>query len=158
MMTPLYALSLLQTLFGVAMFVSSVFIILLVLVQRGRGGGLAGALGGMGGQSAFGAKAGDQFTWITWIAGFVWVFICIGAVAALNHPGNKFGDAGPNTTLSGAGAGTGAATTEDSITPTDDAGGAATSPAGTADPAAGAGAAGSSDSGSSPGANENGDQ
>jgi preprotein translocase subunit SecG len=33
----------------------ALFLILLVLVQRGRGGGLAGALGGAGGQSAFGA-------------------------------------------------------------------------------------------------------
>ena len=41
------------------------FLILLVLIQRGRGGGLAGAFGGMGGQSAFGTKAGDLFTRIT---------------------------------------------------------------------------------------------
>ena len=41
------------------LFIASGFIILLVLVQRGKGGGLTGALGGMGGQSAFGAKAGD---------------------------------------------------------------------------------------------------
>ena len=41
------------------------FLILVVLVQRGRGGGLAGAFGGAGGTSAFGAKTGDVFTWIT---------------------------------------------------------------------------------------------
>ena len=41
------------------------FLILVILLQRGRGGGLAGAFGGAGGSSAFGAKTGDVFTWIT---------------------------------------------------------------------------------------------
>lgn len=43
----------------------AVALILLVLVQRGRGGGLIGAFGGPGGSSAFGAKTGDVFTIIT---------------------------------------------------------------------------------------------
>ena len=55
----------------------AVFLILIILVQRGRGGGLAGALGGPGGSSAFGAKAGDAFTKITmWTAG-IWILLCI---------------------------------------------------------------------------------
>jgi len=41
---------------GFMLVATSIFLILLVLIQRGRGGGLAGALGGMGGQSAFGTK------------------------------------------------------------------------------------------------------
>lgn len=40
-------------------------LIIVVLLQKGRGGGLAGAFGGAGGHSAFGAKTGDVFTWIT---------------------------------------------------------------------------------------------
>ena len=43
----------------------SLFLILIILLQRGKGGGLAGALGGAGGSSAFGTKAGDVFTRIT---------------------------------------------------------------------------------------------
>ena len=58
-------MSALSILFGILMFATALFLILLVLVQRGRGGGLSGALGGMGGQSAFGTKAGDLFTRIT---------------------------------------------------------------------------------------------
>ena len=42
-----------------------VLLILVILLQKGRGGGLAGAFGGAGGYSAFGAKTGDVFTWIT---------------------------------------------------------------------------------------------
>src|ERR1700683_4057719 len=53
------------------------FLILLVLIQRGRGGGLAGAFGGAGGSSAFGSKAGDQFTRITIYAAAFWVLFII---------------------------------------------------------------------------------
>ncbi|MFM8252368.1 MAG: preprotein translocase subunit SecG [Planctomycetota bacterium] len=70
--------------FGILMFLTAVFLILLILVQRGRGGGLAGALGGMGGQSAFGTKAGDLFTRITIICAVVWIVLCVGAVKALS--------------------------------------------------------------------------
>ncbi len=56
----------------VGMFVSVVLIIV-ILLQRGRGGGLVGALSGLGGQSAFGTKAGDTFTRITIIIAAVWI-------------------------------------------------------------------------------------
>lgn len=58
------------------MFLISIFLILLVLVQRGRGGGLAGALGGAGGQSVFGSKAGDVFTRVTIVVAAVWIILC----------------------------------------------------------------------------------
>jgi preprotein translocase subunit SecG len=63
--------------FGFLLSGLAIFLILLVLVQRGRGGGLAGALGGMGGSSAFGAKAGDVFTRITIIVVAIWILLCI---------------------------------------------------------------------------------
>lgn len=36
-----------------------------ILLQRGKGVGLAGAFGGAGGSTAFGAKTGDFLTWAT---------------------------------------------------------------------------------------------
>ncbi|MBX3419982.1 MAG: preprotein translocase subunit SecG [Pirellulaceae bacterium] len=66
--------------FGISIFLTSLFLILLVLVQRGRGGGIAGALGGAGGQSAFGTKAGDLFTRITVGAATVWIVLCCAAI------------------------------------------------------------------------------
>lgn len=69
--------SLLRNLYGVILFVVSVFLVLLILIQRGRGGGLAGAFGGMGGQSAFGTKAGDTFTKITIVVATFWIVLCI---------------------------------------------------------------------------------
>ncbi len=50
-------------------------LMLIVLIQRGKGGGLAGAFGGAGGSSPFGSRAADQFVRITlWLAG-VWVLV-----------------------------------------------------------------------------------
>lgn len=51
------------------------FLILLVLIQRGKGGGLIGALGGTGGSSPFGSRAGDQFTRLTIYVAAIWLFL-----------------------------------------------------------------------------------
>ncbi len=81
-----------QYFFGVTLFVVSLFLILLVLVQRGRGGGLAGALGGPGGQSAFGTKAGDTFTWITAATAGVWILLAILAIKLIGEGSGGFGN------------------------------------------------------------------
>jgi len=70
---PIAALS--QYFFGPLLFIVSLFMILIILVQRGKGGGLTGALGGPGGQSVFGSKAGDLFTRITVVLATVWMFL-----------------------------------------------------------------------------------
>ena len=51
------------------------FLILLVLIQRGKGGGLVGALGGAGGSSPFGSRAGDTFTRITIYVACIWLLL-----------------------------------------------------------------------------------
>jgi len=73
--TPLVA-SFTSAVLGILMFAVSLFLVLLILVQRGRGGGLTGALGGPGGQSAFGTKAGDLFTRITSFVALGWITLC----------------------------------------------------------------------------------
>ena len=50
-------------------------LMLLVLIQRGKGGGLAGALGGAGGSSPFGSRAADAFVKITLYLAAVWVLL-----------------------------------------------------------------------------------
>ena len=52
-------------------------LILLVLIQRGKGGCWAGAFGGLGGSSAFGSRAGDLFTRITIVVFGVWLVIAM---------------------------------------------------------------------------------
>jgi preprotein translocase subunit SecG len=83
------AITAMHWLFIIPISLLSVFLTLLILVQRGRGGGLTGALGGMGGQSAFGTKAGDVFTKITIITAMLWILLSMGALRLL-HVG-KFG-------------------------------------------------------------------
>ena len=67
----------LQFLLMIVLFLTALFLIVLVLLQRGKGGGLTGALGGLGGQSAFGTKAGDLFTRITIGVATFWILLCI---------------------------------------------------------------------------------
>src|SRR5215216_2775781 len=54
---------------------TGLFLICLVLIQRGKGGGLAGAFGGVGGSSAFGTKAGDVFTKVTMCVAAFWIVL-----------------------------------------------------------------------------------
>lgn len=75
---------LLAIVFKILLFLTALFLILLVLVQRGKGGGLAGAFGGMGGQSAFGTKAGDTFTKITVAVAAFWIVLCVVSILMLS--------------------------------------------------------------------------
>jgi preprotein translocase subunit SecG len=80
-----------EIVFKIVLFLIALFMILLILVQKGRGGGLAGALGGPGGSSAFGAKAGDAFTKITAYTALVWMFVCITATLYFSSGGAAAG-------------------------------------------------------------------
>src|SRR3569623_796328 len=97
-----------NTLFALLLLLTAVFLILLVLVQRGRGGGLTGALGGMGGQRAFGTMAGDLFTRITVGVAFFWIVLSAIAGKVNSSGDNGFGNIGPQTSQSAAPVTTGA--------------------------------------------------
>jgi|GEM_PF-1561636 preprotein translocase subunit SecG len=60
---------------GIIIFVSLLMILFIVVIQRGKGGGLAGALGGAGGSSAFGSKAADAFVKYTLILASIWILL-----------------------------------------------------------------------------------
>ena len=64
-----------STLLNWLVLLVGILLIFLVLIQRGKGGGLAGAFGGAGGSSAFGSRAGDLFTRVTLILAAVWVLL-----------------------------------------------------------------------------------
>jgi len=65
------------------------FLICLILIQRGKGGGLAGAFGGVGGSSAFGTKSGDVFTRVTMIVASVWIVLSMISVVLYNQGGQS---------------------------------------------------------------------
>jgi len=56
---------------------TAVLLVLLVLIQRGRGSGLAGAFGGPGGHSAFGTKTADVLIKMTAVLGAVFFLLAI---------------------------------------------------------------------------------
>jgi preprotein translocase subunit SecG len=64
--------------------VLSIFLVCIILIQRGKGGGLAGAFGGVGGSSAFGTKAGDFFTRLTVGIAIGWICLLMLAVVLTN--------------------------------------------------------------------------
>ncbi|HEX8324903.1 MAG TPA: preprotein translocase subunit SecG [Tepidisphaeraceae bacterium] len=79
----------------VLFLVLSLFLVLLVLIQKGRGGGLSAAFGGVGGNTAFGAKTGDVLTWATSIVFGVFLLLAIG----LNLIGNRLHEANTSLTV-----------------------------------------------------------
>jgi preprotein translocase subunit SecG len=81
----------------IVLLFTALFLIILILIQRGKGGGLAGAFGGMGGQSAFGTKAGDLFTRITIGVAAFWIILCMVMVKVLGVGGSAL-----NTEMGGA--------------------------------------------------------
>jgi preprotein translocase subunit SecG len=87
----------LEILLKIVIVLTSLFMIGLVLIQRGKGGGLAGAFGAAGGSSAFGTKSGDVFTRITIYTGLAWVCMAMLLVVVSNATrgtgGSAFGNA-----------------------------------------------------------------
>src|SRR3954466_9315790 len=83
------------------------FLMLLVLIQKGRGGGLASAFGGAGGNTAFGSKTGDVLTWATSI---VFGVFLLGGVAMnlISNSLNESRAASTQTIVVGGGNGPGA--------------------------------------------------
>jgi preprotein translocase subunit SecG len=76
-MTPLF------TIFTIIFGIASIAMILIILVQRPQGGGLASAFGGAGGggtDTVFGGRVGDALSWMT-VAAFV---LYLGLAISLN--------------------------------------------------------------------------
>ncbi|MCS6976263.1 MAG: preprotein translocase subunit SecG [Gemmatales bacterium] len=79
----------------VLIFLTGIVLIFLVLIQRGRGGGLAGMLGGAGGSSPFGSRAGDTFTRITLVVAVFWILLNVVQILYLQPPKQRQADQGP---------------------------------------------------------------
>ena len=65
-----------ETFLGTIFIVVCILLILVVLLQKGRGGGLGAAFGGAGG-SAFGTRTGDVFTWVTIVLTALFLLLAI---------------------------------------------------------------------------------
>jgi len=80
---------------------TSLFLICLVLIQRGKGGGLAGAFGASGGSSPFGSKAGDVFTRVTMISAAIWIALNMLLVVISNNRTSAWGTTGKTAAAKG---------------------------------------------------------
>lgn len=78
MMLPLAKISFLWTVVSVLWVLIALSLILIVLIQKGRGGGLASAFGGGAANSLLGTKTGDFLTWVT--IGLVSLFLVLGVL------------------------------------------------------------------------------
>ncbi len=77
--------------------ITGILLVFLILIQRGKGGGLAGAFGGVGGSSAFGSRAGDVFTRVTIVLAAIWILLIMVHVKVVQ--GTR-GAAGPDSVVS----------------------------------------------------------
>jgi len=71
-------LTFLEGVMAVVFFVGCVLLVLIVLLQKGRGGGLGAAFGGAGG-GACGTRTGDVFTWITIVLTALFLLLAVGS-------------------------------------------------------------------------------
>lgn len=92
------------------------FMILLILIQKGRGGGLASAFGGAGGNTAFGSKTGDVLTWATSVVFGVFLVLAV-ALNLFANARQTAGTTAANTTSSGTSGIPGPGPFNDPVTP-----------------------------------------
>ena len=92
---PLTLAGALTYLLGVVFVLVAGLTVLVVLIQKPKGGGLAGAFGGAGGsqQSLLGAKSGDVMTWIT--VGFFIAFLLLAVSLVYSSRSDKNVQAAP---------------------------------------------------------------
>jgi preprotein translocase subunit SecG len=77
---PMLAVSFIMNVVAVLFVISCVSLVLIILIQKGRGGGLSGAFGGAMASGILGSKTGDFLTWVTIV--LVGVFLLLAVVMA----------------------------------------------------------------------------
>jgi len=74
---PLAAISFFVKFIGVIWFLVSVILVLVVLIQKGKGCGLSAAFGGGVGGGLLGSKTGDFLTWVTISLVAFWLLLSV---------------------------------------------------------------------------------
>jgi preprotein translocase subunit SecG len=78
MTLPLAAVPFVMTIVMAIWLLTCLALVFLILIQKGKGGGLSAAFGGAGGTSSlFGAKTGDFLTWVTIGGAGVFLFLSV---------------------------------------------------------------------------------
>lgn len=77
---PVLAVSFVMNIVGILFVICAGGLVLIILIQKGRGGGLSSAFGGGASGGILGTKTGDFLTWVT--IGFVAMFLLLAVVMA----------------------------------------------------------------------------
>lgn len=80
------AVSFFSTLVSIVFVICAVMLILIVLIQKGKGGGLSAAFGGGMASGLLGSKTGDFLTWVTVAMAGVFLALAV-AMAKFYKPG-----------------------------------------------------------------------
>ncbi len=94
---PLLAVGLLMKFVAVLFVLVCLVLILVVLMQKGRGGGLSGAFAGGMASGLLGSKTGDFLTWVTIVLVSVFLFLAV-LMAKYYRPAVTYGRGTPTTT------------------------------------------------------------
>jgi preprotein translocase subunit SecG len=87
---PILAVSFIMNVVAVLFVICCVSLVLIILIQKGRGGGLSGAFGGAMAGGVLGSKTGDFLTWVT--IGLVGMFLTLAVVMAKFYKPTPVGD------------------------------------------------------------------
>ncbi len=91
---PLLAVGFVMKVVAALFIISAVTLVLIILVQKGRGGGLSGAFGGGMASGILGTKTGDFLTWVTIV--LVGLFLILAVVMAKFYkPTLRYGEDQP---------------------------------------------------------------
>ncbi len=83
---PLLAVHLILSIVAVLFVICCVALILIVLIQKGKGGGLSAAFGGGMASGILGSKTGDFLTWVTITLAAVFLILAV-VMAKFYKPG-----------------------------------------------------------------------
>jgi preprotein translocase subunit SecG len=84
MILPLAAVPFVMKIVMALWLISCLALVFIIMIQKGKGGGLSAAFGGAGGTSSlFGAKTGDFLTWVT--IGVAGVFLFLAVIMGLYY-------------------------------------------------------------------------
>ncbi len=87
---PILAVSFIMSVVAVLFILCCVSLILIILIQKGRGGGLSSAFGGAMASGILGSKTGDFLTWVTIV--LTGVFLTLAVVMAKFYKPTPAGD------------------------------------------------------------------
>ena len=92
MVSPVLAVSFFANLVAIVFVICALVLILIVLIQKGKGGGLSAAFGGGMASGLLGSKTGDFLTWITIVMAGVVLALAV-MMAKFYKPGiSNFGE------------------------------------------------------------------